>query len=291
MTEVRIEVLAPGLLTSIQDPGRRGMAFYGLPRSGWLDPEAAQLANRLIGNPADAAMLECNLLPPKFSFNGDCSLVLTGAAMRWRLDGSPIKRNLAVVAAAGAVLEGGPSRNGARAYVAFYGELQCSRIHSSAATDLSTGLGGFGGRRLQAGDVLTLATAQAAPRRELEPPEPEDYDLIDTIPVRRGPEWTMLSVAGQRALETGTFAVAPESNRMGARLSAPPLEASAPPDLPTVPVVPGVIQLPKSGKPIVILQDGQTTGGYPRIAVIPEAELGRFNQLRPGQEFRFRVTK
>lgn len=285
-TELSVEVTHPGLLTSIQDPGRRGVAFYGLPPSGWLDPPAAQLANRLVGNSVEAPLLECNLLPVGLRFGGSGRLVLTGADMGWRLDGRPLERNTVHRVKAGNELNGRPSTNGARAYVAVGGLLQCAAVYGSAATDLSTGIGGIDGRRLVTGDRLTFRDPQPPAPSTSGRLRPLDYNAIAHIGVRRGPEWDRLAVESRHPFTAGPFRLTAESNRMGARLAGPDLTCACE-DMPSVPVVPGVVQMPPFGQPIVILQDGQTTGGYPRIAIIPEGELGRFNQLRPGQSFRF----
>ena len=286
MPEVTLTVLAPGVLTSIQDAGRRGLAFYGIPQSGWLDQNAARHANHLAGNPVGAPLLECNLTAPRLKFNADCRLALTGADMGWELDSESVPRQLIEVAA-GAELSGGPATTGARAYIAIRGLLNCLPVHDSVATDLTTGIGGLDGRRLEAGDELVFDVSESKPHEGdrlaefVGPPRPGS-----PIGVLPGPEWNLLSTACRARITESEFSISPDSNRMGARLVGAKLESHNI-DLPSVPVVPGVIQLPPSGQPIVILQDGPTTGGYPRIAVIPEAELGRFNQIRPGQEFRF----
>ncbi len=287
MPEVTVTVLTPGVLTSIQDAGRRGLAFYGIPRCGWLDGESAQQANLLVGNAPDAGLLECNLVAPRLKLNADCRLAVTGADMEWRLNDKPLARNHLTNVSAGSELSGGPAIDGARGYVAINGKLVCAAVHGSVATDLTTGIGGLGGHRLQTGDELVFRTDGNEWPPELRAHRPPATERpTRAIKVLQGPEWELLAERSRARLTGNRFSISHDSNRMAARLSGTaldPLDA----DMPSVPVVPGVVQLPPSGQLIVILQDGQTTGGYPRIVVVPECELSRFNQLRPGSSFRF----
>lgn len=286
MLEVRVEVAHPGLLTTVQDAGRTGVAFYGLPRCGWMDPDAARLANLLVGNPETAPLLECNLVPPRLRVLDDCWLAVTGADMGWKLDHTVFQRNRAQPVAAGTELGGSAATDGARGYLAIAGTLRCERVHGSASTDLASGTGGIEGRPLAAGDTLVVEAAMAADSA-ISAPAVTSYADISHIRCRRGPEWNALAPQTRHAFPDAMFSVSTDSNRMGARLGGPRLVAASETSMASVPVIPGTVQLTPSGRLIVILQDGQSTGGYPRVAIIPEEELGRFNQLRPGQEFRF----
>ena len=279
-----VEVVRPGLFTSIQDAGRPGLAFYGVPASGFMDPAAAAAANRMVGRDEDAALIECNLLPPTLRFDDEVRFALAGADMSWQLDGAPVDRYTTLVAPPGAVLQGRYTTNGARAYVAVAGALRCRRDYASAATYDYARLGGLDGKRLEAGDRLTFDRAGGQPQAQSE--APPNYDAIERIVFDPGPEWGALTDAAKSLFASGEFVVGDDSNRMGARLEGPALEMVSPAGR-SVPLYPGFIQLPPSGNPIVILQDGQTTGGYARIASLATEELARFNQIRPRRSFKF----
>jgi len=276
-----LEILRPGLLSSIQDRGRRGLAYYGIPRSGAMDARSARRALRLLGMPEDAPLLECTAVAPQLRFRDPVRIALCGADFGWQLDGQPAVRDAVLQVRSGQVLSGGPAREGLRGYIALQGIFDVPRVYGSCATYPPAGIG----RLLQAGDVLHWRDAERILPGEILPPEPLTRPLI---PLRPGPEYDLLSPDSQKQLVQHPYRLRPDSNRMGARLEGLRLEARAH-QLPlSVPVLPGFVQLPPDGRPIVILQDGQTTGGYPRIAYIREAELAAFNQIPLGGRVRFR---
>jgi antagonist of KipI len=320
MSMIDIEVIHSGLLTSIQDDGRRGVAFYGIPASGHLDPVAAHKANELVGNARSAPVVECNLLAPQLRFIHAATFSVTGADMRWTLGDKPLARNTGVHAPAGAVLHGAYTTDGARAYIAISGTIECQHDHQSASTYTYAALGGLEGHALGKGDVIHVipptepltavpptepltAADLTEPLTAVPPTEPltapagssnavpggstHTYNGSTTIRFERGPEWNLLTAEAQRVFASAEYSISTDSNRMGARLNGPALATNSLVQMETVPLLPGTVQLPGSGKPIVILADGQTTGGYPRIAIIPESELARFNQIRPGLSLGF----
>ncbi len=279
MTDCQIEVLHPGLLTTIQGSPNSGRAFYGIPAGGPMDPKAAALANRLIGNPIDTPILECNLLAPRLRFGESIDLVLTGADCAWQADGRDLVRNQVHHLGPGSVLSGGYSTNGARAYIAFASHYSVTRNQALRIQPLCS-------HPLYQGQIITVEHRNLPVQPKMNAAI-EDYERIDIIRLQPGPEWQQLSSTSQKALLSQPFTIDPNSNRIGARLTGPNLTLNADGNMPSVPVIPGVIQLPGSGRPIVVLRDGPTTGGYPRIATISEAELGQFNQISPGRHFRF----
>lgn len=276
-----LEILQSGLLSSVQDRGRRGLAYYGIPRSGAMDARSARRALRLLGLPADAPLLECTALAPQLRFRDPVRLALSGADFGWQLDGQPVARDTVLQIRPGDVLSGGPAREGLRGYIALQGFLDAGRVYGSCATYPPAGLG----RLLQAGDVLYWQAADGPEAGAAQPAEP----LVPlSIPLRPGPECDWLRPVARELLVQHPYRLRPDSNRMGARLEGPRLEARTYQLALSVPVLPGFVQLPPGGQPIVILQDGQTTGGYPRIAYIREAELSAFNQIPLGGRVRFR---
>jgi biotin-dependent carboxylase-like uncharacterized protein len=282
---LEVEVLHPGVLSLIQDDGRRGLAFYGIPASGHLDPGAAHLANLAVGNPSSHPLIECHLVAPRLLFRHAIDLAVAGADFDWRLDGQSVERGRVILAGAGSVLVGKAASDGARGYIAMRGRFDCRLDHGSASTYSYAGLGGIKGRPLAAGDVLrihstddTNVVPRVAERASSDP---------STIGFLPGPEWDALTDEARQALISNPFMISMNSDRMGARLSGPRLELRPSAHMATVPLLPGTMQVPGSGSPIVVLADGQTTGGYPRAAVLPRIELAKFNQILPGRDFGF----
>lgn len=277
-----IEVIHAGLLTTMQDGGRSGLAFFAIPASGPLDRVAAQTANVLVGNAPTATLLECNFTPPRLRFDHDAILSLTGADMQWQIDHSPASRYRTLAISAGSVLSGKPAVQGSRAYIALAGAIETTCSFGSTACYALGELGGNSGRPLHAGDLITTNPAPVTCLVQLSlPVVPSPPIVVDML---CGPDYDSLLPESQRLLEASSFRIAPDSNRMGARIHGPQLAARQG-LLDSVPVLPGMIQLLPSGSCIVVLQDGQTTGGYPRIGYLPSSSLDRFNQLRINQPF------
>lgn len=258
-------------MTGIQDPGRPGLAYYAVPRSGPMDPAAARLALLLLGRAETEPVLEMTSLAPHLRFLEATRIALTGADFGWKLNDRPLALRTVHSVRAGDVLCGGPARSGLRGYLAVEGVLETEYAFSSAATYTPAGFGGHNGRLLQRGDLLTWK----------KDPTDEQFVLFP------GPEYDHLSAAAVEQLGAVDFRISPQSNRMGIRLLGTPLPGSVEPLRRSVPVLPGFVQLPPDGLPIVVLQDGQTTGGYPRIAYLKRAELGRLNQILLGGVVRF----
>ena len=281
----RIEVIQAGLLTTLQDGGRPNLAFYAIPAAGPLDRAAAQTANVLVGNALDASVLECNFTPPRLLFHQDAHLGLTGADMYWQIDDSPVARYRTLAISAGSVLSGKPATQASRGYIALAGEIETDRSFGSTACYPLAELGGNAGRPLRTGDWIAWHPRPVACSVELSlPAESTSPTIVDVF---RGPEYETLLLESQQLLEDSPFHIMPDSNRMGARISGPKLVARQG-LLDSLPVLPGMIQLLPSGSCIVVLQDGQTTGGYPRIAYIKPTSLEHFNQLRIHEPFYLR---
>ncbi|MEO8269899.1 MAG: biotin-dependent carboxyltransferase family protein [Aureliella sp.] len=279
-----IEVIQAGLLTTLQDGGRAGLAFFAIPASGPLDRVAAQTANVLAGNAPMATLIECNFTPPSLRFDHDATLSLTGADMHWQIDQNPVARYRTLNISAGSVLSGKPAVQGSRGYIAVAGEIETTRSFGSTACYALAELGGNDGRALRVGDLIATHPLPVSCRVELSlPVGPSTPVVVDLLP---GPEYDDLFPESQALLEASHFQIAADSNRMGARIHGPQL-ASREGLLDSLPVLPGMVQLLPSGNCIVVLQDGQTTGGYPRIAYLPSRSLDRFNQIRINQPFFF----
>lgn len=282
-----LTVVKPGLQAQIQDQGRPGLAFYAIPKSGPLDGPSADLANVLLGNEQIASVIECHFVPPTLRFESTATICLTGAAMGWTINGRPVKRFRTIPVSSGSLLSGEAAKEGCRAYIGVRGFIETERTYGSAACCETAGFGGNHGRALKAGDRIRWSEAQ---------PLVADVAVdIQTNHERKlgfrlipGPEFEWLDQKSQRAVFESTFQVTASSNRMGARLAGPVLSSNGRVLDHSVPVLPGMIQLPPSGQPIVVLNDGQTTGGYPRIGYLPGSQLGAFCQCTIGENFSFK---
>ncbi|NVO84384.1 5-oxoprolinase subunit C family protein [Hymenobacter terrestris] len=295
----------PGLLTTIQDAGRPGYRQAGVSVGGPVDPRALRVANALVGNAPGTAALEITLLGPTIRFSTDHLLALTGADLSATLNGQPLPLNRAVAVRAGTELSFGRPKAGCRAYLAVAGGLAVPTVLGSRGTYLAAGIGGLAGRALRADDVLPVAAPGAVRQRQLllarspqlprvaaswfaDPaltPRPEVAPLLRAVP---GPEYGQFTAASQRAFWAEEFRVTPASNRMGSRLAGPALLRSAyAPELLSAAVTFGTVQVPPGGQPIVLLADHQTTGGYPRLALVAATDWSRLAQVPPGGVLRF----
>ncbi|NVO31765.1 5-oxoprolinase subunit C family protein [Hymenobacter lapidiphilus] len=302
-----LHILRPGLLTTIQDAGRPGYRRAGVSVGGPVDARSLRVANLLVGNAAGAAALEITLLGPTLRFEADHLLALCGADLDAMLNGRPLPLNRAVAVRAGTELTFGRPQAGCRAYLAVAGGLAVPTVLGSRATYLAAGIGGLAGRALRAEDVLPVAEpapAATSLRQHLlarspelprvaapwfaDPaltPQPEATPVLRAV---RGPEYGQFTAASQQAFWTEEFQVTPASNRMGSRLAGPTLLRSADvPELLSSAVTFGTVQVPPGGQPIVLLADHQTTGGYPRLALVAAADWSRLAQVPPGGTLRF----
>jgi biotin-dependent carboxylase-like uncharacterized protein len=270
-----IEVLATGPLATVQDLGRSGYQQLGIGRSGAADQRTHRLANRLVGNAETAATIEFTLGGLVIRLLGPATVALTGAPCA----GAP-DWNVALTLPAGARLATGPARSGLRSYLAVRGGIAVEPVLGSRATDL---LSGLGPPALAVGVVLPVgADIAGEPSGELAPDPTAPSGSIRVLP---GPRTDWFSDPAE--LFGRSWTVQPDSNRIGVRLAGEPLSRSRLGELPPEPMLPGAIQVPPSGQPIILFRDAPVTGGYPVIGVLPGEELDRVGQLRPGDQLRF----
>jgi biotin-dependent carboxylase-like uncharacterized protein len=278
----------PGPLTTVQDLGRPGYLRVGIPGSGPLDREAFLLANRLVGNPDDAAGLECTLIGPRLEFTDERLAAVTGADMVLTLNGSAVEAWQGLRVRPGDVLRLGPARRGVRAYVAVAGGIETPLVLGSRATYVRGRLGGLEGRALRKGDRLPLGPVAAVRPRRLHPGRIPVYGAEALVHVVLGPQDDRFTAAGIAALLEGPYEMLPQSDRMGARLKGPFIEHTRGHDIISDGVALGGIQVIGEGQPIVLLADRQSTGGYTKIATVCSFDIGRVAQVKPGGRLRFR---
>ena len=286
-------VLAPGLQATVQDGGRHGHRHLGVGSAGALDAYSHAVANLLVGNRADAPVIEAALAGPTLLFAHGARIALCGAPTDARVGGVAIPGWRPVDLPAGSVLAVGRCREGARSTLAVAGGWSVPMVLGSASTDLRGGFGGVEGRALREGDALAIGPAppRNPARVRVAPwwidPAP-DLVLSGDVPVRLLP--------GHDATRPGDavfgarWRVTAASNRQGLRLEGPALALDAAANGAarlSEPVGPGTVQLPADGQPIVLLADAQSHGGYPRIGHVARCDLPRLAQLRPGDTVRF----
>lgn len=280
-----IEVVSPGLLTTVQDLGRPGHAHEGIAAAGAADPVSARAANRLVGNPDAAALLELTAQAGTFIFGREAIVAIAGASC----EGMPAPGVRTVPG--GTSLRLGRLLDGARAYLAVRGGLEVAPFLGSASTHLLSGLGGFEGRPLRRGDRIPIG------------PEPPTRwgaiagaaDAGSIVRRRRfrvtpGAQRDRFSTEAIDAFFRSEFRLTSEADRSGLRLDGPVLAVLPGPPMPTEGVLPGAVQVPEGGRPIVLLVEHGTTGGYPKIADVIAADLPAIGQLRPGDAIRFVET-
>lgn len=278
-----IEILRPGPLATVQDLGRPGYRRYGVGWCGALDGLALTLANRLVGNPDAAAGLEITLGPAQLRFHAPAHIALAGADCAATLDGAVIPRGWSVPVKAGQTLQLQVPSTGMRAYLAVAGGIAVTPAMASRSTDLNAGFGGWQGRALRSGDYLPLGTPQRPPaRRGLRLPP-----ITPCVRALPGPEYGDFSAASQAGFWQSAWQIGAQSNRMGYRLQSAAALIGDTPELRSHAVLPGVVQVPPNGQPILLMADAQTTGGYPKIATVIETDLWMLAQLRPGSTLRF----
>jgi biotin-dependent carboxylase-like uncharacterized protein len=265
----RVEVVSPGLLTTVQDRGRQGLAHLGVPPSGAADPVAYELGNRLVGNSPSAAALEATLDGPVLRFDRPTTIALTGST-------TPEVRTVEV-------LDAGRCVGGVRMYISVRGGIDVEPVLGSRSTDLLTGLGP---PPLRAGDVLQIGPDPPEETR----PGSVPRRVLPSVPLLRilpGPRADWFTAAALETLCSEAWRVSSSSNRVGVRLEGPPLERARHDELLSEGLVTGALQVPASGHPILLMNDHPTTGGYPVIAVVHSDDLWVAGQLAPQQRVRF----
>ena len=302
-------VLRAGVLSTVQDLGRRGLQCYGVPVSGAMDAYSLCVANLLVGNEPSAAALEMTLDGPTLEFDADTLLAISGADLAPEIDGHAVPELRPLWVCAGAQLKFGLSRRGCRGYLAVAGGIDVPQVLASRSTYLRGRFGGFEGRALKHGDRLPIAVGEgtrfanmhaqlAASKSRFVAPHwaasahPErlerDPQAIRFVP---GRHWEALGSEARNLFLHTEYRVGSNSDRMGYRLEGGTLEHQDGGELPSESTVFGTIQLPPDGNPIVLMADRQTTGGYPRVGEVCSVDLSLLAQVRPGARVKFeRIT-
>jgi biotin-dependent carboxylase-like uncharacterized protein len=293
MSAAHIVVERPGINTIVVDRGRFGYLAIGVAWCGAADLLAYTIANRLAGNTHGEAALEIAFGGAAFSFSHRTCFALAGADCRAMLNDEPIAAWASYDAPPGAVLALHAPRRGVRTVLAVHGGLDVPVVLGSRTTDLVARIGGLDGRPLARGDRITVGKAAGTVPRPVRV-KPPDWDAARSngvaIGVIPGGEWERVPAGAQEAFWNARWRVSVQSSRRACILEGEPLALDAMPELRSHGVMPGVVQLPPSGLPIVLTCDAQTTGGYPKAGVVAEADLWKCAQLEPGALVHFVPT-
>ncbi|HEY8449479.1 MAG TPA: biotin-dependent carboxyltransferase family protein [Bacillota bacterium] len=282
-----IEVLEPGLLTTVQDLGRYGFQRHGFSPSGAADPAALILGNRLVGNDPGAAALEITILGPRLRFTAETAIALTGADLGAVLDGEPVPVGVTVRVPPGGELAFRGGRRGCRSYLCVAGGIDVPQLLGSRSTDLWAGIGGYRGRPLRAGDRLPLGPAgrpaAALAGRSVQWTFVPDEIVLRVVP---GPQWEWFPAEAVERFFGSVYHVRPDSDRSGVRLEGPAIARKAR-ELLSEGQTLGAIQIPPDGRPIVLMAGRATVGGYPKLGIVITPDIGWLAQARPGDRVRF----
>jgi len=287
-----IIVVKPGMLTTVQDLGRWGLQAEGVPVAGPMDPWSHRLANALVGNDSNAATLEVTLLGPELEFDSERLAAVSGAEFDLMVDDRAVPWNSPFLIPAGSRLRFRTRQQGVRAYLAVAGGIGVAPLLGSRATHVVSGTGGFDGRPLRAGDRVPLGDA-AATRG---PVAAVDHPIVPlpagaaTIRVLPGPQRDYFADDAFDVLQSAPYLIAQDSDRMGFRLSGPAITHVRGADIISDATPLGVLQVPASGQPILLMADRPTAGGYPKLATVITADMALAGQLSPGDAITFAVA-
>ena len=290
MNEVRVHIEKPGMYSTIQDGGRRGYRSSGVPVSGPLDQRSASIANWLVGNAPNAPLLEITLLGPKIRIEGTVAIAFTGASIKPYVDGNPVPLYETIcITGDNTISFGTPPQNGCRLYLAIGGEWQIMTWLNSASALSQLASAFIPESVLKAGQVIHVNAGGCTDRRVCPTHLRLKIPSQVILRVLKGPELRDDDEL-MRQFQSATFTISQDSNRMGYRL-LPHLENHSLEEMISSGTVPGTIQMTKAGQPLMLMKDGQTTGGYPRIANIISADLDLAGQLKPGDNVQFRFIE
>lgn len=289
-----IQVIKPGWHSTVQDLGRYGSQQYGVPVAGAMDQYSAMVANRLVGNPDDAAVLELTLKGPELVLEGDTHVAITGGDFSPTINGKSVSQWECIRVPRGSRLCFGTAQTGARACLAIAGGLDVPVVLGSRSTHCASEIGGLAGRPLRQGDALPInqpnRSAESLVGIRLIDQLIPCYGQSATLRIISGPQQGLFPSTALTTLTSSAYTITPESNRMGYRLIGPKIVRKDPGSFISDGTAMGALQIPADGQPILLMADRQTTGGYPKIGVVITADLPLAAQLAPGNTITFTLT-
>lgn len=286
-----IRVLKAGMLTTVQDLGRTGYQSQGFSVAGVMDVRSFKIANLLLDNPENEAVLEFTLIGPTLQFTSETIIAITGGDFTPTLNGEPVPMYEAVYVNRGDILKFGSARTGSRGYIAFSSYLDVPVVMGSRCTNLKSGIGGFKGRKLKDEDYINFRIKRRyLPYFLSRKLKPEDFSAEqETLRVVLGPQDERFTKAGIETFLSEEYTVTSDFDRMGCRLEGAFIATKEMGDMISDGIAYGSIQVPSHGKPIILLSDRQTTGGYPKIATVASVDIPKLVQRKTDHKLRFQA--
>ncbi|WP_019675202.1 biotin-dependent carboxyltransferase family protein [Arsukibacterium perlucidum] len=286
-------VLNPGVLSLIQDAGRFGQSQLGLTNGGPLDAGSARWANALLGNSSNASFIECSIGGLQLQAQCNTTLCVTGASLTLTVNGTAKAMWQSHSVKSGDIIELGMVSQGLRAYLAVAGGFNITPQFGSSATVMREGIGGLNqnGAKLQAGDKLPLTATATLPTRQLAAAMQPNFDFSNGLSLRlvEGYQHQLFSSVERQRFYLNTYTVTPKADRMGVKLSGPAISCSST-SLLSEGICYGAVQIPPDGQPIVLLNDRQTLGGYPKIGSVLSLDCWLLAQAPAGTQLQFVKT-
>ena len=285
------EIKKSGPMTTVQDMGRYGYQKFGMPVAGAMDSFSFKMANLLLGDDQNNAVLEFTFQGPEIEFKEDSIISITGANAQPQINGRNASMWRSLYVKKGNLLSFSGLGSGFRGYIAVKGGINVPKVMGSRSTYLRGSLGGYNGRRLKEGDILETAFSVDKPSfRERYLPDSYIPQYNDKkIRVIMGPQDDHFTEKGIRQFLSEEYRISSQADRMGYRLEGPAIEHKESADIISDGIVPGAIQVPGHGRPIIMLADRQTTGGYTKIATVVSVDLCKLVQMKPGRKIRFEM--
>lgn len=284
-----INILNPGLMTTVQDLGRFGYQQYGVSVSGAMDYVAARLANILVGNDENEGLLEATFIGPKIEFLSDSSIAITGGDMKPLINDMPVEMNKNIIVNKNDILSFNGLNQGLRSYIAIAGGIDLPLIMGSKSTFTKAGIGGYEGRALKAGDIINIGKV-TVPAYPLAKEIKNFYNYTNgkiKLRVILGPQDDEFTNEGIKTLFSEEYTITNNSDRMGYTLEGAKITHIKSADIISDGIAMGAIQIPDSGNPIIMMADRQTTGGYAKIGTVITVDLPKIAQAKPGDKIIF----
>ncbi|MDO4677333.1 MAG: biotin-dependent carboxyltransferase family protein [Eubacteriales bacterium] len=286
-----IRILKGGMMTTVQDLGRNGYQSQGFSVAGAMDVRSLKIANLLLDNPENEAVLEITLIGPTLEFTSATIIAITGGDFQPQINGKPAPMYTALYMNKGDILKFGSARTGSRGYIAFSSYLDIPVVMGSRCTNLKSKIGGFKGRKLQAGDYMNFRIKRRyLPFFLSRKLEGDDFDQEETtLRVIMGPQDDLISKQGVETFLNSEYTVTSDFDRMGCRLEGPFIAPKKTSDIISDGIAFGAIQVPSHGKPIILLSDRQTTGGYAKIATVASVDIPKLVQRKTDHKVHFKA--
>ncbi len=286
-----IRILKGGMLTTVQDLGRTGYQSQGFSVAGVMDVRAFKIANLLLDNPENEAVLEFTLIGPTLEFTSATIIAITGGDFQPTINGDPAPMYTAIYVNKGDILKFASARTGSRGYIAFSSYLDIPVVMGSRCTNMKSKIGGFKGRKLEAGDYIGFRIKRRyLPFFLSRKLEPDDYDQDEaTVRVIMGPQDAVFSRQGIETFLSNEYTVTSDFDRMGCRLEGAFIAPKETSDIISDGIAFGSIQVPSHGKPIILLSDRQTTGGYAKIATVISVDIPKIVQRKTDHKIHFQA--